>query len=230
MAISTRAILYRNQSPVIEDNNEQHDDTSYEEYDFKSVAARQDFIENLTTSISCLITTLPIISRTLQYAENEVQDGRQSYTLPVSVSEPPRSKSRGAPYLAQDFAMRAPTPPPPLQYGPQPTANERTSAAWSPEDDMLLWDSRENRKLGWPQTAELFQGKSPNACRKRYERLKLQKTPDEWEGARFDALAEVYVRCREEMWKKIAEQFGDKDTRWQTLEQQVGHRTHTLIV
>ena len=115
------------------------------------------------------------------------------------------------------------TPPPPPQYGPQPTAHERASAAWSPEDDSLLWDARENRKLGWPQTAELFQGKSPNACRKRYERLKLQKAPDEWEGEKFDALAEVYVRFREEMWKRIAEQLGDSQARWQILEQQVCH-------
>ena len=130
--------------------------------------------------------------------------------------------SRRAPYPAPNPTMESRTPPQ-SQYSIQPTAHERASAAWSPEDDSLLWDARENRKLGWPQTAELFQGKSPNACRKRYERLKLQKAPDEWEGAKFDALAEVYVRCREEMWKRIAEQLGDRETRWQTLEQQVCH-------
>ena len=110
------------------------------------------------------------------------------------------------------------TPPP--HYANPTSAHERASAAWSSEDDSRLWDARENKKLGWPQTAELFKGKSPNACRKRFERLKLQKAPDEWEGPKFDALAEIYVRHREEMWKRIADQLGERD-KWQTLEQQV---------
>ena len=141
-------------------------------------------------------------------------------SMPRGSRGPQPHTSRSGPYAIQKPTMNTQTPPQ-SRYPVQPTPHERPSAAWSPEDDTLLWDARENRKLGWPQTAELFDGKSPNACRKRYERLKLQKAPDEWEGAKFDALADVYVRCREEMWRSIAEQLGDREARWQTLEQQV---------
>ena len=173
---------------------------------------------------------LPLISRKFNSKIKDSNFSSQTqYPIHISMSMPrvpkdPKPFSHRVPYTVQRPTTMETRSPPPYYRNPNST-HERASAVWSPEDDQLLWDARENRKLGWPQIAELFQDKSPNVCRKRYERLKLQKAPDEWEGAKFDALAEVYVQCREDMWRNIAEQLGERD-KWQTLEHQVWFRSH----
>ena len=283
-----------------EDDNDEFIRDEREEQDLCSLSARKNFIEDVTTSVDCLMVALPAINCTLRKAYYEAksngdfgsiqltsQDAKsstsgnegilstvigstQSYVpldsktssatkpslenglvplkksslrdqiflgfqkpLPApSIKQPLRATRiaqavshsvRIAPYTAPRPTKGMETATPPPQYFNSTSAHERASAAWSNEDDNRLWDMRENKKLGWPQIAEFFEDKSPNACRKRFERLKLQKAPDEWEGPKFDALAEIYVQHREELWKRIADELGERD-KWQTLEQQVRFR------
>ncbi|MCJ1313744.1 hypothetical protein MMC25_007424 [Agyrium rufum] len=93
--------------------------------------------------------------------------------------------------------------------------SERSSAAWTQDDDDRLHEARA-KSLGWGEVAKLFHSKSPNACRKRYERLKSQKQPGDWEGENLQELARIYVECRQQMWEMLARKMHyDK---WEQLE------------
>ena len=74
--------------------------------------------------------------------------------------------------------------------------------------------------LNWKPIADThFPDKSPNACRKRHERL-MEKinVADSWEGAKMETLAKAYTEVREEMWRILADRIGEK---WQTVEAKV---------
>ena len=222
-------------------------DDESEEIDPDHINARRNVIEDLVTSVDCLMTVLPAIRRTLRQAckagpmpiqtpspyrvGTENADNKPSMEpglhnqLLHAIQPPELGKSLTTGNLCNDYiGLNEHYTPDSASFGryfPTPPTSERSSTEWLPEDDNLLWDARENRKLDWPQTAELLLGKTPNACRRRYERLKPKRAPDERKGPRFEALAKVYVRHREEMWKKLAEELGDRETGWETLEEQV---------
>lgn len=107
-----------------------------------------------------------------------------------------------------------PTPAAP----PQVPRSRRITGAWTQEADDVLIEARGN---GWPWAriqAEKFPNKSPNACRKRYERLIARKEANEWGAMRDEKMAKEYMTIRKEMWTLLAQRTGDK---WDVLEKKV---------
>ncbi|MCJ1393490.1 hypothetical protein MMC18_006365 [Xylographa bjoerkii] len=93
--------------------------------------------------------------------------------------------------------------------------NERPSTAWSHDDDELLMRSRA-QGMNWAPIANThFKSKTPNACRKRHERLMEKKNAENWDGIKLEDLARAYVESREIMWKILADKVGEK---WQHVE------------
>ncbi|KAF2192783.1 hypothetical protein K469DRAFT_717377 [Zopfia rhizophila CBS 207.26] len=92
----------------------------------------------------------------------------------------------------------------------------RSSASWSAKDDETLIAARASG-LNWNQIApRYFPSKTPNACRKRHERLMERKNAEEWDGVKLETLAEAYMEVRQEMWTILAARVGEK---WTLVEQ-----------
>ena len=100
------------------------------------------------------------------------------------------------------------------------TNHERPSAAWTGEDDNQLMQLR-TQGMNWGPIATHFHGKTPNACRKRHERLMEKKNAESWDDSiRIEDLSRAYLQVREQMWKILAEALGEK---WQTVETKVSN-------
>ena len=107
---------------------------------------------------------------------------------------------------------------PPRTFGSEYTSpSDRGSAAWSQEDDSRLMQFRA-QGMNWGPIASHFPPKTPNACRKRHERLMEKKNAESWDGIKIEDLARAYLDVREQMWKILAEQVGEK---WTTVETKV---------
>ena len=92
------------------------------------------------------------------------------------------------------------------------------SSSWSAKDDETLITARA-QGLNWNQIApKHFPSKSPNACRKRHERLMERQNAEQWDGVKLDVLAQAYMDARREMWSILAGRIGEK---WQLVEQKV---------
>jgi hypothetical protein len=92
------------------------------------------------------------------------------------------------------------------------------SSSWSAQDDETLIQAR-TQGLNWNQIApKHFPNKSPNACRKRHERLMERMNAEQWDGVKLDVLAQAYMEVRREMWSLLAARVGEK---WQLVETKV---------
>jgi hypothetical protein len=92
------------------------------------------------------------------------------------------------------------------------------SSSWSTKDDETLITARA-QGLNWNQIApKHFPSKSPNACRKRHERLMERQNAEQWDGVKLEVLASAYMDVRREMWSILANRVGEK---WQLVEQKV---------
>ncbi|KAF2476241.1 uncharacterized protein BDR25DRAFT_277253 [Lindgomyces ingoldianus] len=90
------------------------------------------------------------------------------------------------------------------------------SSSWSAKDDETLISARA-QGLNWNQIAPRhFSSKTPNACRKRHERLMEKQHAEQWDGVKLEDLAQAYMNVRREMWSILAAQVGEK---WQLVEQ-----------
>ncbi|KAF2254861.1 hypothetical protein BU26DRAFT_418099 [Trematosphaeria pertusa] len=90
------------------------------------------------------------------------------------------------------------------------------SSSWSAKDDETLIQARA-QGLNWNQIApKHFPQKSPNACRKRHERLMERQNAEQWDGVKLDVLAAAYMDVRRDMWGLLAARVGEK---WQLVEQ-----------
>lgn len=93
-----------------------------------------------------------------------------------------------------------------------------SSGAWTAADDQQLIAARQHG-LNWKQIRNTyFPSKSPNACRKRHERLLEKRDPDEWTQSRMHNLAKEYMSMRKEIWAPLAARTGEK---WNVVEQRV---------
>jgi hypothetical protein len=73
--------------------------------------------------------------------------------------------------------------------------------------------------MNWaPIQQAYFPNKTPNACRKRHERLMERRSADDWDGIKLENLAKSYMGMRKEIWQGLAEQTGEK---WAVVEQKV---------
>ena len=63
---------------------------------------------------------------------------------------------------------------------PEPGASARPTSIWTSDDDDVLMRAR-SRGMNWKPIAEqYFPSKTPNACRKRHERLLERQTAEGW--------------------------------------------------
>jgi Myb-like DNA-binding protein len=96
----------------------------------------------------------------------------------------------------------------------------RTSMVWSEEQDDLLWAARAENQHWSELCARHFPDKTPNACRKRHERLREMRKAKRYEWARFPELTSAYVEVREEMWKMLVDRLEEKMD-WKVIEKTV---------
>ncbi|KAL6703764.1 NAD-dependent protein deacylase sir2rp2 [Coniothyrium glycines] len=95
-------------------------------------------------------------------------------------------------------------------------ASGTRSSSWSAKDDETLIQARA-QGLNWNQIGpKHFPTKTPNACRKRHERLMERQNAEQWDGVKLDVLAQAYMEVRREMWSILAARVGEK---WQLVEQ-----------
>ncbi|PMD37698.1 hypothetical protein L207DRAFT_80389 [Hyaloscypha variabilis F] len=91
-----------------------------------------------------------------------------------------------------------------------------SSGAWNPQDDQTLVAARAQGMNWAPIQQTYFPSKTPNACRKRHERLIERRNTDDWDGVKLEILAKNYMGMRREIWSGLAAQVGEK---WNVVEQ-----------
>ena len=95
---------------------------------------------------------------------------------------------------------------------------ETNTSSWSAKDDETLIRARA-QGLNWNQIGpKHFPSKTPNACRKRHERLMERQNAEQWDGVKLDVLAQAYIEIRRDMWSMLAARVGEK---WQLVETKV---------
>jgi hypothetical protein len=73
--------------------------------------------------------------------------------------------------------------------------------------------------MNWaPIQQAYFPSKTPNACRKRHERLMERRSADDWDGLKLENLAKNYMGMRREIWSGLASVCGEK---WNVVEAKV---------
>lgn len=78
--------------------------------------------------------------------------------------------------------------------------------------------------MNWaPIQAAFFPTKTPNACRKRHERLMERKSNEDWDIRKIEELAKHYMDSRKEIWTPLAALAGEK---WNVVEQKVREYRH----
>ncbi|KAL2074662.1 hypothetical protein VTL71DRAFT_8441 [Oculimacula yallundae] len=119
---------------------------------------------------------------------------------------PPRS------FLDSTESISAPRSMPQIL---QPMSIRASSGAWTPSDDQSLIAARA-QGLNWAPIQEAyFPTKTPNACRKRHERLMETRSADDWDDKKLENLAKTYMDMRREIWSALAAQTGEK---WNVVE------------
>lgn len=114
-----------------------------------------------------------------------------------------------ASYLSTDPHHRVPTSSLPAQH-------RASSGAWNASDDQTLLGARASGQ-NWAQIQQnYFPSKTPNACRKRHERLMERKGADDWDTRKLEKMAKEYMSLRKEIWAPLALRTGEK---WNVVEQ-----------
>jgi len=73
--------------------------------------------------------------------------------------------------------------------------------------------------LNWqPIQAAYFPNKTPNACRKRHERLMDRRNSDDWDAIKLETMAKEYMGMRREIWQQLGAKTGEK---WSVVEAKV---------
>ncbi|KAI4862696.1 hypothetical protein F4820DRAFT_14077 [Hypoxylon rubiginosum] len=141
-----------------------------------------------------------------------------SAPVPIYSTRPSLSMNTGAYYptvatsaQAQPQMQAQPYDPYPADVVAQaPVPNRPSSGAWTVQDDQNLLAARQ-QGLNWAQIqSSFFPNKSPNACRKRHERLMERKGADDWDNRKLERLAKEYMSMRKEIWQPLAARTGEK--------------------
>lgn len=102
-----------------------------------------------------------------------------------------------------------------------------SSGPWQDEEDNILLNAR-LQGHGWGQIQrEHFPLKTPNACRKRYERLVAKKRGNDWDEEKFEKLGVLYKQLREQIWKPLADAM---DEPWEDIEKAVSAFKFSLLI
>ncbi|ROT36296.1 hypothetical protein SODALDRAFT_325651 [Sodiomyces alkalinus F11] len=135
----------------------------------------------------------------------------QRLSIPDYYSVP--SSSASAPSHAQPATFDTYTTVPPVSA--PPVQHRASSGAWTAHDDQRLLQARA-QGLNWAQIqATYFSNKTPNACRKRHERLMERKGADDWDNRKLELIAKEYMSMRKEIWSGLAARTGEK---WNVVE------------
>jgi hypothetical protein len=137
-----------------------------------------------------------------------MQNGMQSQHMPQSNLAP---YATGGPVQAIQYHQ---------QQMPQsvPLPVRASSGAWTPSDDAQLMTARA-QGLNWqPIQAAYFPNKTPNACRKRHERLMDRRNSDDWDVLKLENMAKEYMGMRREIWSQLSAKTGEK---WTVVEAKV---------
>ena len=141
----------------------------------------------------------------------------QCVTLP-SASRSPDTTHPGVVGHPSDSAYRTETSRESGNDALLSTAGGTRSSSWSARDDETLIQARA-QGLNWNQIGpKHFPLKTPNACRKRHERLIERQNAEQWDGVHLDVLAQAYMEVRRDMWMMLAARVGEK---WQLVETKV---------
>lgn len=98
------------------------------------------------------------------------------------------------------------------------SSTARHTSIWSTEDDNRLLQARAAESSWQLVSDKYFPGKTPNACRKRYERLVERRNVEDWDVAKRSLLAQEYLQMRRELWEPLAIKMGVK---WTVVEAKV---------
>ncbi|KAK5467843.1 hypothetical protein LTS15_000816 [Exophiala xenobiotica] len=89
------------------------------------------------------------------------------------------------------------------------------SGPWTSEEDDILIKAK-GQGLAWEEIhKKFFPNKTGNACRKRHDRLLIKARDPTWDEARTQKVVARYNRVRDQVWRGIAEQVGEK---WEDVE------------
>ncbi|TAQ87031.1 hypothetical protein B7494_g4670 [Chlorociboria aeruginascens] len=163
-----------------------------------------------STSSMDYYRSLPVVSNT-QYAPITSRPIMSNYYEPMM--QPSYSPQ---PTYATGGPVQEPMQ---QQYQPVPaaiTSIRPSSGAWNPNDDQTLMAARAQGMNWAPIQQAYFPSKTPNACRKRHERLMERRSADDWDVLKLEELGKEYMELRESTWKPLAQRMGQK---WNVIEQ-----------
>ncbi|MBE7180335.1 MAG: hypothetical protein INR71_03840 [Terriglobus roseus] len=139
-----------------------------------------------------------------------------------AINAPVPTRGPMPPTLAPMYPV--PRPSSSASFATEEGISTRSTSAWTDAEDRLLEDARTAGK-NWQQIArDHFNSsrnrKTPNACRKRHERLKSRHgaTAMDGPGPELDELALGYIELREQLWQPLAERL---DLKWHVVEEKV---------
>lgn len=135
---------------------------------------------------------------------------------PATSSKARRPQPYPVPSTAQAMPHSNTSNPMGHRYTESNASKRHATGVWTNHDDEQLKRARQ-QGLNWTAVSEqYFPNKTPNACRKRHERL-LEKihANGSWNALKFEEVAKAYLEVREEMWKMVAERVNE---RWNVVE------------
>jgi hypothetical protein len=107
-----------------------------------------------------------------------------------------------------------------------PAQHRASSGAWTASEDQTLLAARQSGQ-NWTQIqAAYFPTKTPNACRKRHERLMERRGADDWDTRKMEQIAKEYMAMRKEIWAPLALRTGQK---WHVVEQKVSPHSRPRV-
>ena len=149
------------------------------------------------------------LTSSISTAYYDPQMSQQQYSSQVQPTYPNGGPVQHPLSSAQYAPMPLPSAPPSIRP---------SSGAWTPTDDQTLMAARAQGMNWAPIQQAYFPTKTPNACRKRHERLMERRNADDWDGLKLETLAKHYMGMRREIWSGLASVTGEK---WNVVEQKV---------
>jgi hypothetical protein len=167
----------------------------------------------------------PVTTPTTAYApvssRPDIQNGYYNSSVPLTPSMSQQSYTQQPSGYPNGGPVQLPLSTPQYTQMAQapPLASIRpSSGAWNPQDDQTLMAARAQGMNWAPIQQAYFPSKTPNACRKRHERLMERRSADDWDGLKLESLAKNYMGMRREIWSGLAAETGEK---WNVVEQKV---------
>jgi len=160
----------------------------------------------------------PLSNASLPYGNVSRSMGSGYYEPLPGAVHPGYQYSNGGPVQPVQSIQQSLPPIPSQNYASMaaPVSLRPSSGAWNATDDQTLMNARKQGMNWAPIQAAFFPTKTPNACRKRHERLMERKSNEDWDIRKIEELAKHYMDSRKEIWTPLAALAGEK---WNVVEQ-----------